>query len=139
MSFIQDSPRIMMSDSIANSVQEIDSLQGIEQKFIIANFFIEGGDKSTVFVGNVISYLLDEHLEIEVKVTIDDAFNVTKFWPSITIKKFEFEKLPDTIKFDGNYKISAMRVQEIDHKLQMCVIAMKLCKELHTYHMEFYI
>lgn len=129
MNFIPDSSRIMMSDSIAGTIQEENNvLNDAEKKFIIANLKLDSNGEPFYIVGSVVSYLFDEHIELEVKVTTDDAFHITSLWPAVSILEFEFRKGLEIVKVDGPCKVSAFRVQEIEPLLQMCVIAMKLCK-----------
>lgn len=138
MSYIQEPSRIMVSDAIADSLQDFDPIKEAESNYIIVNMTLNSGDERFGIAGNVVSYLLDEHFELEIRAMIDDAFLISGCWPTISVEEFEFHRKPQVIKFEGKRKISALRIQEINHSTQMCVIAMKLCKELHIYRMEFH-
>jgi len=136
MNSIPDSSRVMMSDMIADHLEDLDPVEKARSNYIIATLGFQHGSESFDLVGSAVSYLFDEYFELEIKVDVTDAFYITKMWPKISVNSFELSKGSEKISFHEGYKISAFRIQEIDHPMQMCVIAMKLCKELHTYRME---
>ena len=118
--------RLLMSKILEDNVENIISSIDIPNHMVAILSVIVEDSRVENIVGSLITYLLDEHYEIEVRVVIEDAFSLTQIWPKIQIAGFEihFDKEIFTVK--GPLKVSALRVQDIDQRNQMCVLAMKL-------------
>lgn len=99
---------------------------------IVCVFSVEFNKVSESFVGLVSTFLLDEHYEVEMKLSSLDAFKFAKCWPNLIVSNLEFHYGTDVfnvIKDYEKYKISAIRLLDVDLQQNVGTIAMKLCSE----------
>jgi len=120
--------RVMMSDAIIDDVQDFEVMEEAGRRFVMVNVTFQDGPEIFVAAGSLVSCLLDEHVEIDIKFTTDDAFYLIRKWPNLSVIEFELHKGDHVTKHDEFHRISAIRMQEINPETQMSVIAMKLCK-----------
>jgi hypothetical protein len=118
----------MMSDAIIDDVQDFEVMEEAGRRFVMVNVTFQDGPEIFVAAGSLVSCLLDEHVEIDIKFTTDDAFYLVRKWPNLSVIEFELHKGDHVTKHDEFHRISAIRMQEINPETQMSVIAMKLCK-----------
>ena len=124
-----DPSRVLMSEALEGNVSDVESTDQIAG-YIVAVIAVSMGEgKIETIVGSTVTFLLDEHYEIEARVLMDDAFNLTQVWPAVKIAGFELHFGEEVYTVKGPLKVSALRIQDIDQQRQMCVLAMKLCRE----------
>ena len=131
-----DRSKILMSDSLKDVFREedpFDDVEKAEDKFvIIALDHIVDGKRIEPILGTLVSFLLDQSPEVEVKVSIATAFSIFKSMAQQNhVNELQLHHGEDQISLEGPYLIEAIRMQDINAAAQTCVLAMKLTQQ-HT-------
>lgn len=119
--------QFMMSESLKNQVGDIDpELMGqLHEQYVhvIADRTIDGQHEP--LVGLLRSVLFDVEPEIEFKVELTEALKTIKS-NNVAFLQFELHHGEEIVTIPGPFKIKAARIQDIEPKNQMCVIALHL-------------
>jgi hypothetical protein len=87
-------------------------------------------------VGLTCSALLCEKPELELKVMLDTAMDLAARKGDTVIESIELQHLDRKVTIDGPFMIVALRLQEIDARTQVCVLAMQLDAAIASYDQE---
>jgi hypothetical protein len=127
MSNLNSNNQIMMSDSLKSQVGDIDSqmMDQLNDQYVhvIADRTIGGHQEP--LIGLLRSILLDVEPEIEFKVELFEAMKTIKS-NDLGFLKFELHHGEDIVTIPGPFKVKAARIQDIEPKTQMCIIALHL-------------
>lgn len=121
--------RILMSDSLRESMGNDDIFKEESQKdsFIIVALDRTVAGQSSSVVGVLSSILLDRHIEIEMRISIEDALQTVKSLSEENcVNEVQLHHGDEVVSITGKYVIDAARVQDINSSLKVCVLAMKL-------------
>jgi len=103
---------------------EIDTLSN-RTVIVVVDRVVAGRQALIPITGILVSVLFDAKPEIEIKMFIDDAFDIVES-NSQHFNCFELHKGEKIIPLKGPFIVSAARIQDIDIKTQMCVLSMQL-------------
>lgn len=115
---------LLMSDDLKDRISD-DQQAGDVPAFVIviADRVTAGAEKP--IVGVLRTVLFDQEPEIEFKVMLSEAFSVINSNHQY-FKSFELQNGEDKINMPGPFVVKAARIQEVDPKDQMCVLALSL-------------
>lgn len=124
-----DESRVLMSDSLKETLGDENPFaeETLRERHIIIALdrLVESNPES--IVGVLDSILLDQHIEVEMRVSIEDGINMFKSMGAENqVKEIQLHYGTDVVSISGDYKISALRMQNVDPHLRACVLAMKL-------------
>jgi hypothetical protein len=122
-----------MSDTLKGQVaglEDQDDQQQEPQFIVVVLERIVGGTSFVPLVGSLVSVLYDEHVELEMRVELEDGFHtmVIAAKSGFRVNSFKMAMGESHVEVNGQFTVEAIRIQEIDHAAQMCVLAMKLRK-----------
>ena len=135
-----DPERILVSDELKGKISDLDdefdaeplnNIDSIASRYVTVSVVRVVESKKETLVGILRSVLFDIEPEIELKVQLSEAFDVIEA-NNQYFDTFELELDRRIVKLDGKFNVKAARIQEIDVKEQMCVLALHLQRLKNT-------
>ena len=130
MSFnhLNTEPKLLVSDALKD-VLTSEQLEQVDDMFISVAVVVEPRDAS--LTGNLVGVEFGEKLKVDVKATLQDAF---QFIGKVTSNKEHNKKCnalilvlgEDSINIPGPYSIFSTKIVEIDSTNKLCVLAIDL-------------
>jgi hypothetical protein len=120
--------RILASKELVGQIPDAqidDELERLASGMImvVADRIVDG--KQLPITGVLSSVLFDNKPEIEIKMNTDDAFDVIEAQKQ-HFNTFELHKNERVVELKGPFLVTAARIQDIDSKTSMCVLALQL-------------
>jgi hypothetical protein len=122
-----------MSDSLKGTVPEFEDAEVGEQSknFIIAILeIVINKSKTEPLMGSLVGIELGDNVKIDFKMLLSDAFSTIGLFNQgkIDINSIQLHLLNDVMYIDGPFKITSMKLIDIDQTLQLCVLAIDLTR-----------
>lgn len=124
----ENDSRILASKELVDQIPDAqidDELERLASGMIMVVADRIVGKKQAPITGVLSSVLFDVKPEIEIKVNTDDAFDVVEAQEQ-HFNTFELHKEERIVSLKGPFLVTAARIQEIDPKTSMCVLALQL-------------
>ena len=121
--------KVLMSDSLKAMAPDVTSdakTDGAESQSpsVMAILTWNHDEVPTTTCGIVTSYLIDEFNELEIRMQLDEAFDIMNNMPRL---EMNIQLHYDVIEHDvGQTLVAAARLCDIDTEVSMCTLAMKL-------------
>ena len=124
-------PKPLVSDSIKDLLPE-DQLQEVDHMFISIGLVMEPRDTS--LTGNLVAIEFGEVMKIDIKLTLKEAFSFIGNVISNSRHNKKSSNLllllgEDDINIPGPFKISGVKIVEIDSANKLCVLGIDLNKD----------
>jgi len=125
--------KLLMSDSLKGTVPEFEDAEVGEQSknFIIAILeIVINKSKTEPLMGSLVGIELGDNVKIDFKMLLSDAFSTIGLFNQgkIDINSIQLHLLNDVMYIDGPFKITSMKLIDIDQTLQLCVLAIDLTR-----------
>lgn len=127
---MSENDRILASADIADRIDDVDQIDRLAASYVIVVIDRRVAGEMRPISGILNSVLLDEKIELDVKIQLTDALDVLQTTGTQRIVGFELhhgERIVPVNK--GTMMIVAARLQDIEPKTQMCSLAMQLAPE----------
>jgi len=130
--FIDQEPKLMMSDSLQDVVDDETATKMYEEMFITTALVTKAKENS--LIGSLVGIDLAAQTKIDIKVSLAAAFNFVS-----NMLKNEDGKILKTVimtlgdritDVSGPYKITGTKIVEIDPSNKSCVLAVDLIKDI---------
>jgi hypothetical protein len=122
-----DASRLLMSDTLKGNLQEFDQdeVDSVVDLYMICviNRTVSGNPKPVT--GILRSILFDDKPEVELSVSVDDAFSFVEAEEQL-FASVEIHHGERIVMMNGPFIIKAARLQDMDVKNQTCVVLMQL-------------
>ena len=119
-------PKELISDSLQDVFESPEDSK-VEDLFILASLVIS---QDELFTGNLLAIEMGDNPKLDIKTLIQKCF---KFIGSTMLTKKQVHSLvlscgEDIIQVHGPFKISSLKIVEMDYEHQTCVLAIDLSK-----------
>lgn len=129
-----DPGNVLMSDVLKGNVADIDpdQLDELQGRYVLAVIDRTAQGQRVPITGIMLSVLFDLKPEIEVKVELNEALDLIEAKDQV-INLIDLHHGERIVPLKGPFKVAAARIQEVDPKVQMCVLHLQLERvKLHT-------
>jgi hypothetical protein len=133
---IDDSNRLLMSDSIKGMVPELedDQIEQLSDSYVMTTFqfLLEGTEK--ILGGSLVGISLEnlEEIKLDVRVNLGDAYDIIKKYVEETSRlscgMFYMHLGDSEIPFSGPFEVSRPKIHDFDHQNKMCTLGVDLIK-----------
>jgi len=119
-----DEERVLASEELLDQVPELSQMQSIMDELLLV--YMKDCNSDLEITGPASSVLVSDAPEIEIKMSISSAYEVLQSKESISIDSIKMAHKKKLINIDGNYRIDAAKILDINVDSQTCILAIGL-------------
>lgn len=132
---IDDSNRLLMSDSIKGMVPELEDEQivSLSDSYVMVTFQFLVDDTEKILGGSLVGIAFDtqEEAKIDARVNLGDAYDIIKKYVQtsrLSCGVFYMHLGDNEIPFVGPFAVAHPKIHDFDHQNKMCTLGVDLIK-----------
>ena len=125
-----DQNTLLMSESLKGMIPELESseddLSELESNYIIAILHF---DQKKYLIGNLVSASFEDAKKLDIKANLQEVFSLLKsllFDASFKCNSIELHLGEEIIDLKKSYKVTNLKIMELDHQNKSCILAIDL-------------